>query len=35
MVVIRWKDVFERLEQAIDATERTANLLEGIRIKRG
>ncbi len=35
MVVIRWKDVFERLEQAIDATERTANLLGGIRIKQG
>lgn len=35
MVVIRWKDVFERLEQAIDATERTANLLDGIRIKQG
>ncbi|MCW3011730.1 MAG: hypothetical protein JWO90_2134 [Solirubrobacterales bacterium] len=33
MVVIRWKDVFERLEDAIDATERTANVLEGIRIK--
>ena len=24
MVVIRWKDIFERLEQAIDATERVA-----------
>ena len=35
MVVIRWKDVFERLEQAIDATERAANLLDGIRIKQG
>jgi predicted phosphate transport protein (TIGR00153 family) len=33
MVVIRWKDVFERLEEGIDATERTANVLEGIRIK--
>ena len=33
MVVIRWKDVFERLEDAIDATERTVNVLEGIRIK--
>jgi hypothetical protein len=22
MVVIRWKDIFERLEDAIDATER-------------
>ncbi len=33
MVVIRWKDVFERLEDGIDATERTVNVLEGIRIK--
>lgn len=33
MVVIRWKDIFERIEEAIDATERTANVLEGIRIK--
>ena len=33
MVVIRWKDVFERLEEGIDATERTVNVLEGIRIK--
>jgi len=33
MVVIRWKDIFERLEQAIDATEHTANILEGIVIK--
>lgn len=33
MLVIRWKDVFERLEAAIDSTERTANILEGILIK--
>jgi predicted phosphate transport protein (TIGR00153 family) len=33
MVVIRWKDVFERLEAAIDATERVANIMEGIVIK--
>ncbi len=33
MVVIRWKDIYERLEQAIDATERVANILEGIVIK--
>ena len=33
MVVIRWKDIFERLEDAIDATERVANILEGITIK--
>ena len=33
MVVIRWKDIFERLENAIDSTERAAFLLEGIMIK--
>ncbi len=33
MVVIRWKDIYERLEQAIDATEHVANILEGIVIK--
>ncbi len=33
MVVIRWKDIFERLEEAIDATEHVANLLEGIVVK--
>jgi predicted phosphate transport protein (TIGR00153 family) len=33
MVVIRWKDIFERLEAAIDSTERVANILEGIVIK--
>jgi hypothetical protein len=33
MVVIRWKDLFERLEQAIDAAEHVANILEGIVIK--
>jgi predicted phosphate transport protein (TIGR00153 family) len=33
MVVIRWKDLFERLEDAIDATERVANTLQGIVIK--
>jgi uncharacterized protein len=33
MVVIRWKDIYERLEHAIDATERVANILEGIVIK--
>jgi predicted phosphate transport protein (TIGR00153 family) len=33
MVVIRWKDIFERLEAAIDATEHVANILEGIVIK--
>jgi predicted phosphate transport protein (TIGR00153 family) len=33
MLVIRWKDIFERLEDAIDSTEKTANILEGIVIK--
>jgi predicted phosphate transport protein (TIGR00153 family) len=33
MVVIRWKDLFERLEDAVDATERVANTLSGIVIK--
>jgi predicted phosphate transport protein (TIGR00153 family) len=33
MVVIRWKDLFERLEDAIDSTERAAYILEGIVIK--
>jgi uncharacterized protein Yka (UPF0111/DUF47 family) len=33
MVVIRWKDLFERLEAAIDSTEHVAYILEGIVIK--
>ncbi|MEO6496666.1 MAG: DUF47 family protein [Solirubrobacteraceae bacterium] len=33
MVVIRWKDLFERLEDAIDACETVANVLQGIVIK--
>ena len=33
MVVIRWKDLYERLEAAIDATEDVANIMEGIVIK--
>jgi uncharacterized protein Yka (UPF0111/DUF47 family) len=33
MVVIRWKDVFESLEQAIDACETVAHVLEGIALK--
>jgi uncharacterized protein Yka (UPF0111/DUF47 family) len=33
MVVIRWKDLFERLEAAIDAAEHVAYILEGIVIK--
>ncbi len=33
MVVIRWKDIFAVLENAIDATETAAQILEGIVIK--
>jgi uncharacterized protein Yka (UPF0111/DUF47 family) len=33
MVVIRWKDLFERLESAIDSTEHVAYILESIVIK--
>ncbi len=33
MVVIRWKDLFERLEAAIDSTEHVAHILESIVIK--
>ncbi len=33
MVVIRWKDIFERLEEAIDATEHVADVLEAVVIK--
>ena len=34
MVVIRWKDIFESLEAAIDACEHVAHVLEGITLKR-
>jgi len=33
MVVIRWKDIFERIEDAIDSTERAAYVLAGVVIK--
>ncbi len=33
MIVIRWKDIFERLEDAIDSTETAVNILEGMVIK--
>jgi len=33
MVVIRWRDLFLRLERAIDATETSASIIEGIVIK--
>ena len=34
MVVIRWKDIFETLERAIDACETVAHVLEGMALKR-
>jgi uncharacterized protein len=34
MVVIRWKDIFDALEAAIDACETVAHLLEGIMLRR-
>ncbi len=33
MVVIRWKDVFESLEAAIDACETVAHVIEGIMLR--
>ena len=33
MVVIRWKDIFESLEGAVDACEKVAHILEGILLK--
>lgn len=35
MVVIRWKDIFESLEAAVDACETVAHVLEGISLRRG
>ncbi len=35
VVVIRWKDLFERLEDAIDACEHVDHILEGIVVKQG
>lgn len=34
MMLIRWKDIFDTLESAVDACETVANVLEGISIKR-
>jgi uncharacterized protein len=34
VVLIRWKDIFDTLEDAVDACETVANVLEGISIKR-
>jgi uncharacterized protein len=33
MVVIRWKDLYERLEEAIDACRHAGNTLEGLVVK--
>ena len=33
MMVIRWKDIFQTLEESVDACERVANVLEGITLK--
>ncbi|HKJ34977.1 MAG TPA: DUF47 family protein [Solirubrobacterales bacterium] len=33
MVVIRWKDIFAVLEKAIDSTETSAHIIEGVVIK--
>jgi uncharacterized protein Yka (UPF0111/DUF47 family) len=33
MIVIRWKDIYDRLEAGIDSTETVANILENIVIK--
>jgi predicted phosphate transport protein (TIGR00153 family) len=35
MMLIRWKDIFDTLEAAVDACETVANVLEGMSIKRG
>ena len=34
MFVIRWKDIFDTLESAVDACETVANVLEGMTLKR-
>jgi uncharacterized protein len=33
MMVIRWKDIFERVEDGIDACDRVAHLLRGLSVK--
>jgi predicted phosphate transport protein (TIGR00153 family) len=33
--VIKWKDIFDRLERAIDATEDVANVIEAVVLKNG
>ncbi len=34
MVVIRWKDIYESLESAVDACQAVAHVIEGISLKR-
>ena len=34
MVVIRWKDIYESLESAVDACQTVAHVIEGISLKR-
>jgi uncharacterized protein Yka (UPF0111/DUF47 family) len=33
MVVLRWKDIHEQLEEAVDACENAADVLEAILVK--
>jgi uncharacterized protein Yka (UPF0111/DUF47 family) len=33
VLIIRWKDIFERIEDAIDACEHAANLIHGITVR--
>jgi len=35
MAVIRWKDILEALEDAVDSCETVANVLEGMALKQG
>jgi len=35
MAVIRWKDIFEALEDTVDSCETVANVLEGVALKQG
>ena len=34
MIVIRWKDIFDALEAAVDSCEKVAHILEGIALRR-
>jgi hypothetical protein len=33
MLVIRWKDIVDRLEQAVDSCDHVGHVLEGIAVK--